>query len=216
MTNNIVDDQTWLDARIKLLELEKALTQQREAVAKARRQLPWRAVREDYVFEGPTGAFRLSELFGNRNQLIVYHFMFEPGWQEGCKHCSFWADQYDTLNLHIGQRDVALAVISKAPWQFTWLSSSNNKFNEDYQVSFDENGGVYNYAPTDIPGERPGLSVFTRDQEGNVFHTYSCYARGLDALNVTYQMLDLVPYGRNEADLSYPQAWVNFHDCYAD
>lgn len=227
MNNKVVSSDEWLQARQALLEQEKALTRLRDEVAEARRAMPWTRVETDCLFHGPEGPCRLSDLFAGKSQLITYHYMFGPDWQEGCKSCSFWADQYDTINLHIGQRDVALAVISSAPWQtflpfkqrmgwkFNWVSAAGTTFNHDYHVTFDDAGvNDYNYQMTGTGEEMPGLSVFYRDADGNMFHTYSCYARGLDPLNATYQMLDLVPRGRDEAALDYPMAWVRLHDQY--
>ena len=222
-----VTKQEWLSARKALLAKEKHLTQLREEVAQARRQLPWEPVDEGYVFEGQGGEVSLADLFNNKSQLVVYHFMYGPAWEEGCKSCSFWADQYDTINMHIGARDVALAVISRAPWQafqsfkermgwrFTWVSSANNNFNMDYHVSHPDGGeSEYNYQQTRVMEEMPGLSVFAKGDDGCVYHTYSCYARGLDQLNATYQVLDLVPKGRDEDSLPFTMDWVKHHDRY--
>jgi predicted dithiol-disulfide oxidoreductase (DUF899 family) len=227
MSSKVVSDTEWVAARQALLVREKELAHLREEIAQARRDLPWRAVEEDYLFSGPDGDKRLSDLFGDKSQLITYHFMYGPQWEEGCKHCSFWADQYDTINLHIGARNVSLAVISRAPWEvfqgfkermgwsFNWLSSAGNSFNSDYQVSFpDQETGNYNYRETKVMEEHPGLSVFTKTENGDIFHTYSTFARGLDPLNATYQMLDLVPLGRDEAELSYGMEWLRHHDRY--
>ena len=187
-----------------------------------------------YDFDGPNGKRTLSELFDGRSQLLVYHFMFGPDWEEGCKSCSFWADNYNGIFAHLNHRDVTLVGISKAPidklltfkkrmdWSFPWFSSLENSFNRDYHVSFTpqelERGEVdYNYTKTRFPSEEaPGVSVFYKDDAGNVFHTYSCYSRGLDILNSAYHMLDLVPKGRDEADLPYGMAWVRHHDRYDD
>ena len=225
--NTVVSEEDWNLARKDLLKKEKELSLLRDEITAARRRLPWHAVKEDYLFAGPAGQCHLSELFGDNSQLIVYHFMFGPTWEEGCKSCSFWAEQYDSINLHIGQRDVSLAVISRAPWvvfepfkqrmnwHFSWLSSAGNSFNSDYHVSFpDQEKGYYNYRETSVGEELPGLSVFFKDDKGAMFHTYSTYARGLDPLNATYQMLDLVPKGRDEAELAYGMAWLNHHDKY--
>jgi len=225
--NKIVSKEQWMDARKQLLVKEKELTRMRDELAKARQTLPWNIVENNYIFTGPEGTSSLSELFADKSQLVVYHFMYAPGWEEGCKSCSFWADQYDTINLHIGQRDVSLVVISRAlledfqafkarmGWKFNWLSSAGNTFNKDFNVSFpDQQEGVYNYHETRVMEEMPGLSVFYKKEDGNIYHTYSCYSRGLDALNSTYQMLDLLPRGRDEAGLEYSMAWLNHHDKY--
>ena len=224
-----LSDDEWLIARQKLLIKEKEFSKYRDELTAARQALPWRKLSEQYTFDSNQGEFKLAELFAGKSQLITYHFMYAPGWQEGCKHCSFWADQYDSISSHIAQRDVSLVVISRAPWQdfqrfrdrmgwkFHWLSSSRNTFNADFKVSFpDQPQGFYNYRESDVSEELPGLSVFYKDDKEEIFHTYSCYSRGLDPLNATYQMLDLVPKGRDEAVLDYPMAWVNHHDNYRE
>jgi predicted dithiol-disulfide oxidoreductase (DUF899 family) len=223
----IVNDDDWLTARKELLAKEKEFSKIRDQLSLARQAMPWRRLDKNYTFESALGSYTLGELFKGTSQLITYHYMFGPDWQEGCKSCSFWADQYDTINQHIGQRDVSLAVISRAKWQafdpfktrmgwkFHWLSSADNSFNQDFNVSFSgQQKGTYNYRETDVMEELPGLSVFTKDDDGTIYHTYSCYSRGLDPLNATYQMLDLVPKGRDEKALPFPMAWVNFHDKY--
>lgn len=225
--NKIVDQSTWTAARQSLLEKEKELTLLRDEVTKARQALPWKRVETDYKFSSSVGDRKLSDLFADRNQLIVIHFMYGPGWEEGCKSCSFWADQYDALIPHLGGRDVSLAVVSRAPWQdfdafkkrmdwqFDWLSSADNSFNTDFNVSFpDQETGNYNFRETRVMEEHPGVSVFTRNAEDEVFHTYSLYSRGLDPLNATYQLLDLVPKGRDEEALPFSMSWVQHHDRY--
>ena len=222
------NEEEWITARQELLAKEKEFSKLRDELTAARQALPWRRIEKEYEFESDQGKFTLNDLFAGKSQLITYHFMYGPGWQEGCQRCSFWADQYDTINLHIGQRDVSLTVISRAPWrefqqfkermgwQVQCLSSFEKTFNSDFNVSFqDQETGFYNYRETRVGEELPGLSVFYRDDSGDIFHTYSCYARGLDPLNATYQMLDLVPHGRNEGDLPFPMAWVKLHDKYA-
>jgi predicted dithiol-disulfide oxidoreductase (DUF899 family) len=226
----VVSHEKWLAARTALLEKEKEFTKLRDALTRERRALPWEKVEKPYAFDGPNGKVTLAQLFGNRSQLIVYHFMFNPASDEGCKHCSFWADHYDAAGIHLNHRDVSFAVISRAPlariqafqkrmgWRFPWLSSAANDFNYDYHASFrpeDIKSGTasYNYAPFDTNmQDREGISVFYKDEGGAVFHTYSCYARGIDMVNGTYQFLDLVPKGRDEGQS--PQAWVQFHDRY--
>lgn len=223
----LADSATWHTARLELLEKEKQLTRLRDEVAEARRQMPWRQVETNYQFSDENGAANLSDLFQDKSQLVLYHYMYGPGWQEGCKSCSFWADQYDTINHHIGARDVALAVVSRAPWQdfqafkkrmgwkFRWLSSSESTFNTDFNVSFpNQSTGTYNFQETNVMEEMPGLSVFAKNEAGDIFHTYSVYSRGLDPLNATYQVLDLVPKGRDEAGLPFAMSWVKFHDRY--
>ena len=230
--HNVVSRGAWLEARKQLLAKEKEFTRLRDELSQARRDLPWVRVDKDYSFEGPAGAVSLRELFDGRSQLIAYHFMFGPSWEEGCPSCSFWADGYNGYFEHLRQRDVAFAVISRAPtakleafrtrmgWRFPWVSSLNSDFNYDFQVSFTPEAiasGVltYNYAQSKSAAtERPGLSVFCKDEHDAIFHTYSCYARGLDMLNGAYHHLDLVPKGRDEAGFPHPMAWVRLHDQY--
>ena len=235
MTNHtIVSAEQWQLARRELLAKEKEFNKLRDQLSQARRELPWERVDASYEFQGAAGRESLASLFGKHSQLLVYHFMFAPDWEAGCKSCSFWADNFDGVTAHLAQRDVALAAISRAPyatlqafaarmgWKFKWVSSAGSNFNYDYRVSFraeDVAGGraQYNHAPfagsmTDLPG----LSVFFKDSDGALFHTYSTYARGLDPLNCAYQLLDLVPKGRDEAELPAPMAWVKLHDLYTD
>jgi len=227
----IVSHDQWIAARTKLLKKEKEFTRARDDLARMRRALPWERVEKSYAFEGPDGKETLAQLFGGRSQLFVYHFMFAPGDTEGCPICSFWADHYDGAGLHLPQRDVSFVVVSRAPfaaierfkqrkgWRFKWVSSGNSDFNYDLGVSFTpeqvKRGSVfYNYATTDFAmPDREGASVFYRDPGGTVFHTYSSYARGIDLLNGTYNVLDLVPKGRDE-DPDEPVSWVRHHDRY--
>ncbi|HEY2103970.1 MAG TPA: thioredoxin family protein [Chthoniobacterales bacterium] len=227
----IVSKDEWLVARKDLLVREKQLTRLRDEVSRHRRELPWVKVEKRYVFRGPDGEKTLADLFEGRSQLIVYHFMLGPGWEEGCKSCSYLADHFDGANLHLPHRDVTFAVISRAPfpeierfqkrmgWRFNWLSSYGNDFNFDYHVSFtkeDEARGrsFYNYEMAEfINDELPGLSVFAKDEGGDIFHTYSTYARGLDTLIGAYNFLDLVPKGRDE-DSDSTMSWVRHHDRY--
>ncbi len=231
--HSVVSNDEWVAARRALLAKEKEFTRLRDELSRQRRELPWVKVEKPYVFDGPQGKETLAQLFAGRSQLVVYHFMFAPDWDEGCKHCSFWADHFDATNVHLNHRDVTLVAVSRAPlakleafkkrmgWRFKWVSSFGNEFNRDFQVSFtpDEvrSQGVYNFtlAPVEMP-EREGLSVFYKDEAGSVFRTYSTYARGIDMLNGTYQFLDLVPKGRDEEGLDFPQAWVRYHDRYQD
>ena len=233
-THKIVSHEDWTEARKALLAKEKKLTRQRDALSRARRELPWERVDKAYTFDGPKGRESLTELFTGRSQLIVYHFMLGPGWQEGCKSCSFLTDHFEPAVVHLAHRDVTMIAVSKAPlaeieafrermgWTFKWVSSFENAFNSDYHVSFSEDelaqGEVYyNYAMTKFPGtEAPGLSVFLKDGDGQIFHTYSCYARGLDPLITAYNYLDLVPKGRDEDGLSFTMEWVRLHDSYED
>jgi predicted dithiol-disulfide oxidoreductase (DUF899 family) len=241
MKHQVVSPEAWLTLRKQLLEKEKALTRAREQLAEARRALPWERVEKAYVFDADSGPQSLSDLFRGRSQLIVYHFMFGPHAEVGCKSCAFWADNFNSAVPHLAQRDVTLVAVSRAPlaklqafkarlgWSFNWVSSGRNDFNFDLNASFrerDQASGklIHNYAPvptSPVPGhskagewQHAGVSVFCKDEAGAVFHTYSTYARGLDALNGTYQFLDLVPKGRDEASLPFPQSWVRFHDDY--
>ena len=219
----------WLAARLRLLEAEKELTRHRDTVTRLRQQLPWLKVEKDYRFVGPEGSLSLGQLFSGCSQLIVYHFMFGPDWEQGCKSCSFWADNFDGVMSHLNARDTHLVAVSRAPlkrllefrhrmgWAFDWVSSETSDFNYDYQVSFTNPSEpvYYNFRTTQFPSEEaPGLSVFTKNQDGHIFHSYSCYARGLDPLNSAYQLLDLVPKGRDEQGLSHSMAWLKLKDEY--
>ena len=226
---NVVAHNEWLDARKALLIKEKEFTRARDELSRQRRDLPWEPVEEEYVFDGPKGKQTLSELFDGRSQLVVYHFMFDPEWDEGCKSCSFWADNFDPNVVHLAARDVTMIAVSRAPlakiaaykermgWSFHWVSSNENEFNFDYGVSFrpeQQDEAVYNYGSLSASNpEREGLSVFAKDESGNVFHTYSAYARGIDLVNTAYNYLDLVPKGRDEEGRA-PQFWVRRHDEY--
>jgi predicted dithiol-disulfide oxidoreductase (DUF899 family) len=221
----VVSQDEWIEARKKLLAKEKELTRLRNELTRARRDLPWVRLDKAYVFEGPIGNETLADLFAGRHQLIIQHFMFDPSWEAGCPSCSFWADGYNGFFIHLAQRDASFAAVSRAPyaklkayqermgWKFKWLSSYGNDFNRDYQVSGTEQT-YYNYRQEKPFGERHGVSVFYRDDEGGVFHTYSCYSRGLDMMNAAYHYIDLTPQGRREEGLPYPQAWVRRHDEY--
>jgi predicted dithiol-disulfide oxidoreductase (DUF899 family) len=230
--HEIVPREQWVTARRRLLAKEKEFLRLRDQLSSERRALPWERVDRNYVFQGPKGDETLAELFAGRNQLIVYHFMFAPEWEAGCKSCSFWADNFNGVVAHLNQRDVSLVAISRAPlaklqafatrlgWTFKWVSSGSNDFNYDLQVSFKpdqvaKGGATYNYAPyhgtmTDLPG----FSVFLKDEAGSLFHTYSAYARGVEPVNAAYQLLDLVPKGRDEANLPHSMSWVKLHDQY--
>lgn len=231
----IVSPEEWLPARQALLAKEKEFSRQRDALSAARRDLPWVKVEKPYVFDGPNGKETLADLFAGRSQLIVYHFMFGPDWKEGCPSCSLLADHFDGSVIHLAHRDATLIVASRAQrpkieayqkrmgWRFKWVSSHGSDFNRDYQVTHTENelsggGAYYNYKNKGWTAgdEAPGVSVFTRNQAGDVFHTYSSYARGLDMLIGAYNFLDLVPKGRGEAGLSYKMEWVRRHDQYKD
>ncbi len=230
--HRVVSHKAWIEARRKFLAKEKKFTRLRDELSRQRRALPWETVDKQYVFDGPKGRETLPELFDGRSQLIVYHFMFAPEWDEGCKHCSFWADNFNGLGIHLNHRDVSFVAISRAPlakleafrkrmgWSFRWVSSGQNDFNYDYQASFtrqevESGAAFFNYSKSDVGvSDREGVSVFSRDPSGAVFHTYSSYARGIDMLNTAYHYLDLVPKGRDEDGLEFTQAWVRHHDRY--
>jgi predicted dithiol-disulfide oxidoreductase (DUF899 family) len=232
--SKVVPPAEWLAARKELLKKEKEFSRLRDQLSRMRREMPWEKVQKQYLFEGPRGKETLTDLFDGRSQLIVYHFMFGPGWKEGCPSCSFLADSFDGSVVHLAHRDTTFVVISRATlpeleafrkrmgWKFKWVSSSGTDFNFDYQASASEDeiakGKVYyNYELTDFPsGERPGASVFYKNKAGEIFHTYSTYARGLDILLTAYNYLDLTPKGRNEEGLKHSMAWVRHHDRYDD
>ena len=230
----VVSREEWLVARKDHLSKEKEFTRLRDELSQQRRELPRVKVDKDYVFDGPNGKESLSDLFAGRSQLLIYHFMYGPDWDEGCPSCSFWADNYDGIIQHLSHRDLTMVTVSRAPldqlqayrkrmgWGFKWVSSFNNDFNHDYHVSFTEEDlekgeTYYNYSMRKGGGpEAPGISVFYKDENGDVFHTYSSYSRGLDMLNGAYHLLDLVPKGRDEAEFNFPMAWVRRHDVYGD
>lgn len=232
-THTVVSRDEWLAARKAYLVKEKEFTRMRDQLSAERRALPWETVEKRYLFDTAEGQQSLADLFGGCSQLIVYHFMFGPDWAEGCPSCSFWADNFNGITVHLRHRDIALVAVSRAPlaklaayqkrlgWSFKWVSSHGNDFNRDYQVSFDpdaiKHGEVlYNYQKRKFPSEEaPGISVFCKNG-GTIFHTYSCYARGLDILNGAYHYMDLAPKGRDEAELPFTMAWVRRHDQYAD
>lgn len=230
----VVTREEWIDARRTLLAAEKAFTRQRDALSAQRRTLPWERVAQPYRFETTHGPTDLGGLFAGRNQLVVYHYMFPPEWEEGCKSCSFWLDNFNGIEAHLAARDVSLVAVSRAPlaklqafrrrmgWNLEWVSSAASDFNFDFDVSFTPEdmaaGAVtYNYTQRTFPvSEAPGISVFCRGDDAGIYHTYSCYARGLDNLNGAYHLLDLTPKGRDEQDLPYSMAWVRLHDRYGD
>jgi len=224
---NAVAHDDWVAARKELLAKEKEFTRARDELTRRRQALPWEAVEKEYVFEGPNGEETLAELFDGRSQLLVYHFMFPPEDDVGCKSCSFWADNFNPNVIHLNARDVSFAAVSRAPfeklgayrqrmgWDFHWVSSGGTDFNFDYGVAFapdQQEEDVYNYGSL-APriADREGLSVFVREGE-QLFHTYSAYARGIDLVNTAYNYLDLVPKGRDEGDRG--QYWVRRHDEY--
>jgi predicted dithiol-disulfide oxidoreductase (DUF899 family) len=231
--NKTVSRNEWIEIRKQLLEREKELPRLQDKLSLERRQLPWLKVEKNYVFDGPKGKETLADLFDGRSQLFVYHFMFGPDWEEGCPSCSMVADHMDGSVAHLAQRDVTLAAVSRAPlskieafkmrmgWRFKWVSSYNNDFNHDYRVSFTKDeiakGKYYNYGTSEFPSEEAhGTSVFYKDEAGEVFHTYSSYARGPEPLLGVYSYLDLVPKGRDEDAFPFPMAWVRHHDRYTD
>ena len=230
--HEIVSPEEWLVARKDLLGNEKQLTRLRDKLAAERRALPWVKIDKEYVFDAPEGKVTLADLFAGRGQLVIYHFMFGPNWQEGCPSCSFVSDHIDGALPHLAARDVTMVMVSRAAlakieafkkrmgWQFKWVSSQGSDFNGDFHVSFSKDemaeGEVnYNYTKQEFPSEEaPGLSVFYKGANGDVFHTYSTYGRGVEPLVGTYTILDLVPKGRDEDDLDFSMEWVRHHDRY--
>jgi len=230
--HTVLPHDKWIEARKALLEKEKAFTRARDALTAERLALPWEKVEKTYTFEGPDGRQTLADLFDGRSQLIVYHFMYGPGWEEGCKSCSFLADHFEPAIVHLKARDVSMVAVSRAPlnefepyrkrmgWTFKWLSSADTDFNEDFQASFSEaeidNGNAYyNYETQSFPStEAPGASVFYKDGDGAVYHTYSVYERGLDMFITAYHYLDIVPKGRDEDELPFTMEWLRRHDEY--
>jgi predicted dithiol-disulfide oxidoreductase (DUF899 family) len=228
----IVSPEKWLSARLELLRKEKEFTKLGDLLAARRRELPWVELTKPYTFDSPGGRVSLADLFEGRSQLLVQHFMFGPGWEEGCKACSFMMDHFNPTVIHLNARDVSFAAISHAPlkeilpfkarmgWAVNWVSSHGTDFNRDFHVSFTEKeiarGSVdYNYTKMDFPKtEAPGISVFARDAKGTVYHTYSTYGRGVDVIMGTYHLLDLVPKGRDEDGLEYSMEWMRHHDRY--
>jgi len=227
----VVSPAQWLRLRRRLLAREKAFTRLRDRLSEERRALPWERVEKNYTFDGPHGPETLADLFEGRHQLVIYHFMFDPRDKTGCAHCSFWADNFNSIIVHLNACDVTMIAVSRAPrakleafqarmgWTLKWVSSHKSDFNYDYQASFTEEAfrtgkAFYNYKVTPVPcRDREGVSVFCRNGGGEIFHTYSCYARGIDMMNTAYQYLDLVPKGRDE-DPERPQSWVRYHDEY--
>ena len=227
--HTVVSASEWTEARKELLAKEKELTRARDALSEARRALPWRRVEKLYTFDGPKGEETLDDLFDGRSQLLVYHFMFSPDWEAGCKSCSFWADNFERNVVHLAHRDATFVAISRGPlekltafkkrlgWTFKWVSSGRCDFNFDYGVSFEPDRGpqIYNYAPKSFGGtELPGISVSHRDATGATFHTYSTYGRGIEVVNAAYACLDLLPNGRDEGDLPSSMAWLRLRDSY--
>jgi predicted dithiol-disulfide oxidoreductase (DUF899 family) len=232
LEHSIVSQEKWLQQRKELLSKEKELTRLRDRLNAERRELPWVRVEKNYLFDAPGGKVSLKELFAGRSQLVIYHFMFGPDWNEGCPSCSFVSDHIDGALPHLAARDATMVMVSRAPlakieafkkrmgWRFTWVSSYGSDFNSDFRVSFTKDemaqGKVnYNYAMQEFPSEEaPGISVFYKDAGGDVFHTYSSYGRGLEQLVGTYMILDMVPKGRDEDKLGFTMEWVRHHDRY--
>ncbi len=228
----VVPKDRWLAERKTLLVREKELTRLSDQIARERRALPWVRIEKNYTFDTPDGPRTLADLFDGRRQLMVQHFMFAPGWEQGCKSCSYMADHNDGANVHLAQRDVTLIAVSRAPladierfrrrmgWQFKWVSAHGSDFNHDFGVTFTAQerakGKVcYNFVMQPFPQEEaPGVSVFYRDDAGGVFHTYSRYGRGVEVMMGAYNLLDLTPKGRDEDGLDFTMAWVRHHDRY--
>ncbi|MCC5805923.1 MAG: thioredoxin family protein [Opitutales bacterium] len=223
-----VSPEVWLAARRELLAAEKEVTRMNDQLSEMRRALPWVKVEKEYVFDTTGGKKPLAGLFGGRSQLIVYHFMFGPDWEEGCDGCSFLSDHFDGANLHLPHHDVTLLAVSRAPlaeirkfkqrmgWRFEWVSSYDSDFNYDFHASTPP--GVkkvlYNFEEIDAADageEHHGISVLYKSENGEIFHTYSAYARGVDILCGTHNLLDLTPKGRNERST---MDWVRLHDQY--
>ena len=229
--NKVVSAEDWVASRKKLLAKEKEFNRLRDELSRERQSLPWVRVEKKYIFDTAAGKKSLSDLFKDKSQLLIYHFMFGPDWEEGCPSCSFVADNFMGIPIHMSNRDVSFVVVSRAPlekinqfkkrmgWDFDWVSSYETDFNYDYQVSFkkedlEKKEVYYNYQTTTFPAdEGPGASVFVK-YEDEVFHTYSTYARGLDMFLTAYHYLDLVPKGRDEKDLPWTMAWLRHHDKY--
>jgi len=229
--HRIVTRDQWLKERIALLEQEKQLTRQRDALAEKVRNLPWVKVDKHYTFDSPAGKASLADLFGANSQLVIYHFMFDPTWSQGCKSCSFIADHYNPLVIHLAHRDISLVTVSKAPidkleafrtrmgWTFPWVSAANTDFSRDYGVSFTDqelagNDAIYNFNKKPYPiRELPGLSVFAKDATGAVYHTYSTFGRGLEEFLTAYRYIDLTPKGRDESQ-GGGMGWLRHHDRY--
>jgi predicted dithiol-disulfide oxidoreductase (DUF899 family) len=228
-SHSVVSHEEWLAASRKLLAKEKEFTRLRDELSRDRRSLPWERVEKDYAFEAPEGRVALADLFGGHSQLLVYHLMFGPDWSEACKSCSFWADNFNGIDVHLAHRDTALVAVSRAPlatleaygkrmgWTFRWVSSGESDFNFDYKVSSrpGEDEMDYNFETMKVgPGEMPGFSAFRRGDDGAVYHTYSTYARGVDMLNGAYHLLDLTSKGRDESGLPFTMDWVRRRDQY--
>jgi predicted dithiol-disulfide oxidoreductase (DUF899 family) len=228
----VVSHEQWVTERVAFLAKEKEFTRLRDELSRQRRELPWEKVTKAYVFDGPRGKETLADLFQGRSQLVVYHLMFSPSWAEACPSCSFWADNFNGTDIHLAHRDISFLAISRAPlpkldgykkrmgWSFTWVSAGESDFNYDFQVSHDpaaaRNGtAYYNYGTgVKVGEEMPGVSVFYKDQSGDIYHTYSAYSRGIDLLNGAYNYIDLTPKGRDEGGRI--MSWLRRRDQYED
>ena len=228
----VVSHEQWVTERVAFMAKEKEFTRLRDELSRQRRELPWEQVTKPYVFDGPRGRETLAELFEDRSQLVVYHFMFDPAADEGCPSCSFWADNFNGIDIHLAHRDIAFLAISRAPlpkleaykkrmgWSFKWVSAGESDFNYDFQVSFDAEAARrgtahYNYGTgRKINVDMPGVSVFYQDPQGEVYHTYSTYSRGIDLLNGAYNYIDLTPKGRDEGGRI--MSWLRRRDQYED
>ena len=229
-SHTVVSQEDWLIARKKLLAQEKEFTRLRDQLSVERRALPWVKIDKDYIFDGEQGQQNLAALFGDKSQLMIYHFMLGPDWDEGCPSCSFWADNFDGIDSHLAHRDISFLAVSRGSyeqlaaykkrmgWSFKWVSSLNNDFNYDMGVSFsaeekEKNKITYNYRKQPyFIDELQGVSVFYKDDQDEIFHTYSTYSRGIDILNGAYNYIDLSPKGRDEEDGI--MKWLRRHDQY--
>lgn len=231
-TAKVVGREQWLEARLDHLVREKEFTRQRDELTRERQGLPWLEITDDYRFVGAGGEVGIADLFGDQGQLIVYHFMLGPGWVEGCPSCSFWADNFDGVGVHLAARDTAMVAISRAPfgeieayrqrmgWTFPWYSSHDTSFNFDFAVSFTEAqveaGEVaYNFGTQSGAAEMPGISTFRKDS-GRVYLTYQSFSRGIDMINGAYHLLDMTSKGRDEDELDFSMTWLHRHDAYPD
>jgi predicted dithiol-disulfide oxidoreductase (DUF899 family) len=231
-TRRVVPHEQWVKERVAFLQKEKEFTRLRDELSRQRRELPWERVTKSYAFDGPRGRQTLADLFQDRGQLVVYHLMFAPSWAEACTSCSFWADNFNGIDVHLAHRDITFLAISRAPlakleayrkrmgWTFKWVSSGPSDFNSDFGVSFDpetvkNRTAGYNYGTgVGLQEEMPGISVFARAPDGDVYHTYSTYSRGIDLMNGAYNYMDLTPKGRDEG--ARIMSWLRRHDQYED
>ena len=230
LSHSVVSEEEWIEARKLLLAKEKEFTRLRDQLSAERRELPWVKIEKDYIFDGPDGKLSLADLFNDNSQLVIYHFMLGPEWEEGCKSCSFWADNFNGIDIHLAHQDISFLVVSRAGyekikaykqrmgWNFKLLSSQNNDFNYDFGVSFTaeekaSNEITYNYLKQAyMIDELAGVSVFIKNEQNEIFHTYSTYSRGLDILNGAYNYIDLTPKGRDESNGI--MSWLRLHDQY--